>query len=484
MSRQPCTTAWYSTPRALWKRLAISSSVIVSIRSTRSGVASPRKDWIPCTSHWNNSVVSGVSGRSQPAPRSRTAPIRWSFLQTPTRCRVGLGGRVVRSVSQRIEPTVTLATSFVKRYTAQNPGEGGPTDGTGTDDPTRADPRARPVLPAPRPPRVWRPNRARRADGARDGRRKEVAHQGRDAGRDRRLPIPARPPCDPGRHLDLVHPWRLLGSVGWRVGIHPAELHHRGNTRRALRPPRRASLGDSDLLWREPRSHRTDPALMLPADKARDEGLVGVGARRSGLRYHRRGTGRSRARLHRVRGCRRPVLRLTLPRAQDRIDDHVAHARRAARRLRRLAGDSGRDTGQAPHVLPEGWLAHFRQWPRHRTVPRERPRPTDGLAQRARVPRRGGHGDDQSRPCRHHRNLRGLSGRGAAGRLPRRRVLGLTGVDDRHLPAVLSARLDRRADPRPLPDEPERAGVHQGCLRRGHRHDPGRLRAPWPDRHR
>src|SRR5712671_3576227 len=117
MSRQPCTTAWYSTPRALWKRLAISSSVIVSIRSTRSSVASPRNDWISWTSHWNSSVVSGVSGRIQPALRSRTAPMRWSFRQTPTRCRVGLGGRAVRSVSQRIELTVTLATFRVKRYT-------------------------------------------------------------------------------------------------------------------------------------------------------------------------------------------------------------------------------------------------------------------------------------------------------------------------------------------------------------------------------
>src|SRR2546422_5927262 len=119
MSRQPCTTAWYSTPRALWKRLAISSSVIVSTRSTRSSVASPRNDWISWTSHWNSSVVSGVSGRIQPAPRSRTAPMRWSFRQTPTRCRVGLGGRAVSKVSQRIELTVTLATFRVKRYTPE-----------------------------------------------------------------------------------------------------------------------------------------------------------------------------------------------------------------------------------------------------------------------------------------------------------------------------------------------------------------------------
>src|SRR5713226_1553145 len=87
------------------------------MRSTRSNVASPRNDWISCTSHWNNSVVSGVSGRIQPVLRSRTAPIRWSLRQTPTRCRVGVRGRLVSSVSQRIELTVTLATPPVKDYT-------------------------------------------------------------------------------------------------------------------------------------------------------------------------------------------------------------------------------------------------------------------------------------------------------------------------------------------------------------------------------
>src|SRR5881628_3667829 len=123
ISRQPCTTAWYSALRALWNSAAISSSVIVSTRSTRSSVASPRNDWISWTSHWNSSVVSGVSGRIQPAPRSRTAPMRWSFRQTPTRCRVGLGGKAVSKVNQRIELTVTLATSRVKRYTPGMPSE-------------------------------------------------------------------------------------------------------------------------------------------------------------------------------------------------------------------------------------------------------------------------------------------------------------------------------------------------------------------------
>jgi len=42
---------------------------------------------------WTSSISS----------RSRTAPIRWSLRQTPTRCRVGVGGSVVSKVSQRIE---------------------------------------------------------------------------------------------------------------------------------------------------------------------------------------------------------------------------------------------------------------------------------------------------------------------------------------------------------------------------------------------
>src|SRR5439155_20518562 len=98
----------------------MSWSVIGSTRSTRSSVASPRTDWISCTSHWKSSVVSGVSGRIQPALLRRTAPIRCNFRHTPTRCRVGVGGRLVRSVSQRTPVTVTRDTVPVKRYTQRN----------------------------------------------------------------------------------------------------------------------------------------------------------------------------------------------------------------------------------------------------------------------------------------------------------------------------------------------------------------------------
>src|SRR5205823_5367298 len=58
--------------------------------------------WISWTSHWKSSIVSGVSGRIQAAPFSLTAPIRLSFRQPPPRCRVGVGGKLTRSVSQRI----------------------------------------------------------------------------------------------------------------------------------------------------------------------------------------------------------------------------------------------------------------------------------------------------------------------------------------------------------------------------------------------
>src|SRR5499433_3309888 len=86
-------------------------------RSTWRRVASPRNDSISWTSHWNRSVVSGVSGRIHAEPRRRIAPRRWSFRHTPTRCRVGVGGNVVRRVSQLTDDKVTLATSLVKRYT-------------------------------------------------------------------------------------------------------------------------------------------------------------------------------------------------------------------------------------------------------------------------------------------------------------------------------------------------------------------------------
>ena len=73
-----------------------------SMRSTWTSVASPRIVSISCTSHWKSSVVSAVSGRIHAEPRRRTAPMRWSLRHTPTRCRVGVGGRVASSISHRM----------------------------------------------------------------------------------------------------------------------------------------------------------------------------------------------------------------------------------------------------------------------------------------------------------------------------------------------------------------------------------------------
>jgi chromate transporter len=91
------------------------------------------------------------------------------------------------------------------------------------------------------------------------------------------LPGPAR---DPGRHLDLVHPWRLLGGMGRRLGIHPAEFHHRYRAWRTLRSVRRAAGRGRHFLRSESCRHRVDPSFVLPVDQVWDEGLVGMGARR------------------------------------------------------------------------------------------------------------------------------------------------------------------------------------------------------------
>src|SRR5438128_2079541 len=223
MSRQPCTTAWYSTARALWKRPATSSSVMVSTLSTRSSVASPRKDWISWTSHWKSSVVSGISGKIQPAPRRRTAPIRCNFRQTPTRCRVGVGGKVVKSVSQRIPFTVTLDTTTVKGYTSRNAPGGSPMEREKTTHRVPIRELVRyylrlGVLGFGGPVAlVGQMERELVAD------KKWLTKEEMREGIAVCQSLPG-PPRHPGGHLDFLHPWRFLGRVGGWMGVHPAEL--------------------------------------------------------------------------------------------------------------------------------------------------------------------------------------------------------------------------------------------------------------------
>src|SRR2546430_553260 len=148
----------------------------------------------------------------------------------------------------------------------------------------------------------------------------------------------------------------------------------------ALRPLRRAAMGDGYLLRREPGRYRADPALMLPAHETRDDGLAGGGARGPPLRHYRCCAGRSRTGLHRPPECRCPVLRVALPRTPVHFHDALAPCRRTAPRGGRWQCARWRHARQAPGVLPQGGVAHVRQWPRDRSVPREGPRATDGLA--------------------------------------------------------------------------------------------------------
>src|SRR5216110_2323038 len=57
----------------------------------------------------------------------------------------------------------------------------------------------------------------------------------------------------------------LLGRLGGRMGVHPAELRDRGRPRRAVRPVRGAAGGGRDLLWGQPGGDRADPPFMLSA---------------------------------------------------------------------------------------------------------------------------------------------------------------------------------------------------------------------------
>src|SRR5215469_13649232 len=83
-----------------------------------------------------------------------------------------------------------------------------------------------------------------------------MADQGGDAQRRCRQPDAAWSAGDPGRHLHRVSAGRLLGRMGGRLGLYPAEFSDRRGARRALRAFWRTVLDDRSLLRREPRCHR------------------------------------------------------------------------------------------------------------------------------------------------------------------------------------------------------------------------------------
>ena len=108
--------------------------------------------------------------------------------------------------------------------------------------------------------------------------RARLAHQGRDARSDCRVPIAPRTPCHPSRYLHLLFARGFLGSLGRRVGIHPAEFSHRGGLRRALCALRCPAAGHGDFLWCESGRDRTDPSFLLSTRETRDGRLLCSGA--------------------------------------------------------------------------------------------------------------------------------------------------------------------------------------------------------------
>jgi hypothetical protein len=75
--------------------------------------------------------------------------------------------------------------------------------------------------------RLRRASRPGRPDGARARQRQEMAYQGADARDHRHLPIASRSARDPGRDIHRLSALRLLGGVGRRLVLDPAELRHR-----------------------------------------------------------------------------------------------------------------------------------------------------------------------------------------------------------------------------------------------------------------
>src|ERR1700692_4337646 len=133
------------------------------------------------------------------------------------------------------------------------------------------------------------------------------------------------------------------------------------------------------------------------------------------------------------------------------------------------------DPRQSFPVLPQVRIAHLRQRPRHRAVPRAGPGASIWLARPAPVPRRRRGRDDQPRPRRHHGDLRRLSGR---------RILRRARLDRRDLPAVVHPRARRGAAAGQVPRQPERPRFRERCLCGRDRHDPRRLHPARPHRDR
>src|SRR5262249_16688759 len=133
------------------------------------------------------------------------------------------------------------------------------------------------------------------------------------------------------------------------------------------------------------------------------------------------------------------------------------------------------DPRKAPTFLPQSRLAHLRQRPRDRALPRAGARARIRLARSAAVPGRCCDRDDQPWPRGDHRDLRWLSGR---------RLLGIARLNDRNLFPVLHPGAGGRPASGASQRQSQCPGLRERCLWRRDRNDPGRLRPARTNRHR
>src|SRR5215831_758161 len=158
-------------------------------------------------------------------------------------------------------------------------------------------------------PWLWRPGGTVWIDGEGAGPGPRLAYQTGDAGCHSYLAIASGTSRDPGWHFCLLSSRWLLGRMGRRLGLYPAQFPDCSCAWRALCQFWGAFVDDSDFLWRQPCRYRADPAFMLAAGKAWDGGLAAVGDRGNLFRCNdciSSGTGNS---VHRRGHNRNPLLR-------------------------------------------------------------------------------------------------------------------------------------------------------------------------------
>src|SRR5207302_9732581 len=141
------------------------------------------------------------------------------------------------------------------------------------------------------------------------------------------------------------------------------EFHHRSCLGRAVRLLRWTVTGEGDLLRREPGRDRADPALLLPVDEARNEGLARVGVGGSGVRHHGGGPGGGGTRVHWLWRRRACLLWFALSRASIVYDTRIP-VRLASCRRRRVAEYRFHAPSPAARLLPPCRLADLPPWPR------------------------------------------------------------------------------------------------------------------------